>query len=57
MGEFKKRKAACARRLDEQRKHDLRANAEMNREAGVNLPKLFVIYKVTFFSGPSLQKR
>jgi len=34
MGEFKKRKAGRMRKLDDQRKHDLRANAEMSRVAG-----------------------
>jgi len=34
MGEFKKRKAARLKRSEEQRKHDMRANAELSREAG-----------------------
>lgn len=35
MGEFKKRKAYRLKKSEEQRKHDMRANAELSREAGM----------------------
>ena len=35
MGEFKKRKASRLKKSEEQRRHDLRANAELSREAGI----------------------
>jgi len=34
MGEFKKRRTARFKKVEEQRKHDMRANAELSREAG-----------------------
>jgi len=39
MGEFKKRKALRFKKMEEQRKHDLRANAEISRGAGYHVEK------------------
>ena len=50
MGEFKKRKASRLKRSEEQRRHDMRANAELSREAGMekiiisNFKRLLIIF-------------
>ena len=53
MGEFKKRKASRLKKSEEQRKHDMRANAELSREAGMLLFKR-ILKIVLIASGKNL---